>query len=508
MVESRRSQRRQRSLAGGIAALVALSPAVCSAETLLDAIRMAYETNPALKSQQAGLRATDETYVQARAGYGPQVGVNAEGSYDAARVDQPASLFSPATSANYRAGTGSATVSGTQPLYTTGAVRAQVEAAEANVSAGRQDLRQVEAQLLLNVITAYEDVRRDRETLNIVKTEIAALDREYRETKARGELGDLTRTDIAQSQARLVGAKAQLVLAQGQLNASNAEYLNVVGQNPGDLDPPPDLPGLPAGADDAFSIAEHDNPQLLSAVEAERAADAQVKQAKAAFGPTVSLQVSAGIAPVDAYIGNQYDRSATAAVVVSVPLFTSGLNSSKVREALESDNRAQYDIETAHRGVVQLVARNWDQLVSIRSAVILEQRQLDLQTTAVQGYRAEQKVGLRSTIDLLNAELELANDQIGLLQSRHDEYIAGATLLAVLGRLEARNIAPGAVIYDPNASANRVRGRYAPPWVGAVAAVDGIAAPSGNTPVSGGRGGSVAPTPRPSVSGAETVGDD
>ena len=490
-------------IGAAIAATLALSPAVCSAESLLDAIRMAYQTNPTLKSQQAQLRATDETYVQARAGYGPQVNLNGQVSYQTARIDQPASPLAPANSASFQGQTGAASLSVMQPLYTSGAVRSQVEAASANIAAGGQDLRQTEAQLLLNVITAYEDVRRDRETLRILAMEIDALDHEYQETKARGELGDLTRTDVAQSEARLFAARAQRVITQGQLNASNAAYLNVVGQNPGDLEPPPELPGLPATVDDAFTIADRDNPQLLAAKEAERAADAEVKQAKAAFGPTVSLQVSAGIAPVAAYIGGQYDRDVTALAVVSMPLFTSGLNSSKVREALENDNRAQYDVQTARRGVVQSVARSWDQLTSIRNAIALNEHQVELQAIALEGNQVEQKVGLRSTIDLLNAQLEMATDQIGLAQNRHDEYIAGATLLAALGRLEARYLTPGAPIYDPAVSANRVKDRDAPPWVGAVAAVDSVAAPSGNKPVA-----PAAAPAHPSVSGAEVVGDE
>jgi outer membrane protein len=490
--------------AASIAALLVFAPAICAAETLLDAIRMAYETNPSLQAQQAQQRATDETYVQARAGYGPQVSLNGQFGYQAARVDQLAGPFSPGTTARYQASTGSGTLSLAQPLYTFGAVRAQVETASANIAAGRQGLRQAEAQLLLGVITAYEDVRRDRESLRILQTEIDALDHEHQETKARVEAGDLTRTDDAQSEARLLAARAQLLAARGQLDSSNAAYVNLVGQNPGSLAPPPELPGMPSTADDAFAIAERDNPQLLGAMDSERAADAEVKQAKSAFGPTVSLQVNVGVAPVTTYAAGLYSRDVTAAAVVSMPLFTSGLNSSKVRQATENDNRAELDVFNARRTVVQLVARSWDQLVTNRGAISLDEREVEAQATAREGNQAEQQVGLRRTIDVLNAELELANAQIGLAQARHDAYVAGATLLAAMGRLEARNLMSGAPIYDPAVSAKRAMDRPMAPWVGAVATVDSIAAPSGNKSKPDPRG-PTAQAVRPSVAGAEVV---
>jgi outer membrane protein len=495
-------------LSGGAAAtaLMALIPAVGSAESLYDAITMAYETNPALHAQQAQLRSTDEGLVQAKAGYGPQASVSGQAGYNAYQVHQPAGPFSPATVGRYSASTATGTVTLAQPLFTSGAVRAQVDAASANVGAGRQTLRQAEAQLIVNVITAYEDVRRDRETIKVLNTEIDALTDEYKETKARSELGDLTKTDVSQSAARVAAARAQLIVAKGQLNASNAEYVAVVGQSPGELEPEPDLPGVPTTADDAFAAADQANPEVLAAIEAERAADARVRQAKSAFGPTVSLQVTAGATPYEPYIGGQYNEDLTIGLVFTQPLFTSGINSSKVREALDDDNKAQFDVDDARRGVVEQIAKSWDQFVSLRNAGDEQTRQLTLETTAVEGDRVEERAGLRSNIDLLNAELELANTQIGLIQNRHDAYVASANLLASMGRLELRRLRSAAKTYDPEAVAKRIGDPYAPPWTGVVAAIDSIGVPSGVRPVSFDTG---APQPvHPSVSGAEPVGVD
>ncbi len=482
------------------AALLACGPGVCSAESLSDAIRLAYETNPALRAKQAQLRAIDEGYVQARAGYGPQVSLTGQAAHVDAAVQQPASFFSPATTSALHADTGSADLSLTQPLYTAGQTRARVRGASASVLAGRESLRQAESQLLQNVITAYVDVRRDRESVQIIKDEIVALKGEFDETKAKGALGALSKTDVAQSEARLLSAEAQLNLAQGRLNASSAEYLNAVGQSPGELEPEPELAGVPDTVDQAFEAADHNNAELLAAIENERVARENVNQAKAAFGPTVSVRLDAAITPNAPYLPEQYDRSITAAVVFSQPLFTSGLNSSRVREALERDNSALLEIEATRRGLVQLVAQAWDQLVSTQSAIAIEDRQVDVEKVAVEGNRIEERVGLRSTIDMLNAELELANTRLALVQSRHDEYVAGAALLSAMGLLEARFLTPGVQAYSPEASFDRVKTLGAAPWESAVEVVDGIGAPNSPAPrVSSPEAGADRPADMPSL---------
>jgi outer membrane protein len=452
-----------------------LAPAGGRAASLYDSILLAYQTNPALRAQRAELRAVDEGYVQARAGLGPQVSFSGQGSYQGARVQQEASIFSRQADLNYRGAVGTGDLSIVQPLYTSGGTRAQVRGAAADVLAARQALRQSEAQLIQNVITAYMDVRRDREVLKILRDEIVNLTREFDETKAKGELGQLTRTDVAESEARLLSARAQLNLAQGRLNASNAEFLNAVGVSPADLDPEPALPGLPASVDQAFDAADQNNPKLLQAVETERAAREKVNQAKAAYGPTVSLRVDAAATPIEPYLP-QYDRSVTVAAVVNQPIFTSGANSSRVREAVARDNEALLDVETTRRQVVQAVSQAWSQLVSTRAAAVIETRQVEVERVAVEGNEVEERVGTRSTIELLNAELELANSRIEQVQSRHDEYVASAALLAAMGLLEARFITPGAQTYDPRASLNHVKGVDAPPWENAIEAIDSLGA--------------------------------
>lgn len=466
----------------GAGLVLSLLPRLAFGESLYDSLLLAYQTNPSLRAQEADLRATDESYVQARAGAGPQISLNGQYSYQSARVQQPGSFFSSPSTANFQGSNGSADLSLVQPLYAAGATDARIRTASDDILAGRQTLREAENQLLLNVVTAYVDVRQDRQSVQIINDEIANLKGEFDETKTKGDLGVLTKTDVAQAQERLLSAQAQLKIAMGNLSISNAEYLNVVGQNPGELDPEPDLAGLPATADEAFAAADANNPRLLEAIETERSARDKVRQAKAANGPTVSMKVDAAIEPYLPYLQRYYDQSVTAAVVVNQPLFSSGLNSSKVREALEQDNQAQLTVEATRRGVVQLVARAWDQLTASQDAATIEKQQLAVEQEAVDGNRAEERVGTRSTIDLLNAELELADTRRALVQAHHDQYVAEASLLSAMGLLEIRYLVPAAQRYDPGASLRHVETAHAVPWEGAIAAIDRIGEPAAPPP--------------------------
>ena len=457
-------------------------PSVGAAETLQDAIKLADQTNPDLRAQQAQLRATDEGLVQAKAGGGPQVAVQGQLAYEDASIQEPASLFSPAATSNFGTATGSIDLSVAQPLYSGGALAAQVHGAEASIFAGREAVRQAEAQLILNVITAYCDVRRDRATVGLVEDEIAFLRSASDEANARGRLGALSKTDVAQAQARLLVSQASLQQAQARLQQSNSEYLNVVGQSPGELAPQPALPGVPPNLDQAFDAALRNNAQLLQALDNEKVAREKVNQAKTAYRPTVSVRVDAEVIPTEPYLPHQYDRNVTGALVFSQPLYTSGANASKVRQAADLDAQAELQIESTRRQVVRLISDAWAQLGAAQRAADLEARQVDLEKTAVEGNRIEERAGLRTTIDLLNAEGELTSTEESLLQSRHDAYVASATLLAAMGILETGLVAPGAELYHPERSLERVTGIDAAAWEGAVVGFDGLAGPTTRAP--------------------------
>ena len=462
-----------------VGALLACVPSLCRAESLLDAIQMAYESNPALRAQRADLRAVNEGYVQARSHYGPQINLSGGVQYQNADVQFPASLFSPAATKPYQATTATADLSLVQPIYTAGRLKAGVDEASDNILTGRETLRAVEARLILNVIIAYMDVLRDRKTVRVIQLEIADLTTVSAEATQRGRLGQISRTDVAQAESRLLAAKAQLVQAQGRLGVSSSEYLASVGQNPGELEAEPELAGVPNTVDEAFDAADKNNAELMAAIQKERAARERINQAKAANGPTVSIKVDAAITPYAPYIPNQYDRSFAVQAVITQPLYTSGFNSSKIREAVENASSAQLTIESTRRGVVQLVSQAWDQFTSSHNALLVTTQQVKTEEIALEGNRMEERAGLRTTIDLLNAEAELANTRLSAIQSHHDEYVARAALLSAMGMLEIKYLASAAQRDDPVAPLRRVENRTAPKWEDAIGRVlDQVAAPS------------------------------
>ncbi len=267
--------------------LAAAGAQVAAAETLADAIALAYQTNPTLQAQRAQLRATDEEWVQAEAGLRPTVSVTGAYQYQHERISIPSGL-----SATVAGPTGNAVVTVNQPLYTGGQATAKVDAAQADILAGREGLRRTEISVLQSVVGAYLDVRRDLEQLAISQDNVNVLARQLEETTAKVNAGVLTRTDEAQSQARLAQARSQLATAQSALAQARAAYAAVVGQSPGELAPEPPIAGLlPPTVDAAFDAAERDNPQLRQAVYVEAG---QRRPPRAGEGPDAAHGLAAG----------------------------------------------------------------------------------------------------------------------------------------------------------------------------------------------------------------------
>ncbi len=456
-----------------------------SAETLSDAIALAYQTNPTLQGQRASQRALDESVVQARTGLRPTVNADANASFSDGDGDGNARRSS---------GVG---IDLSQPLYTGGRVSSAISAAEADVLSGQQGLRGVEAQVLQTVVTAYVDVQRDQERLRISTENVAVLQRQLDEAKARFEVGEITRTDVAQSEARLAGAKSSLSASQAQLAISRASYAAVVGQNPGDLAAVPALDNLlPKSVEEAFAAAEENNSSVLSAEYAEQASRARVAAARAARRPTISAGANVGwdaTTAGDAFgngRGGQFDdysRSVSGNVTVRMPIFTGGLTSSQIRSAQEKNNADRLAIEGARREALRSVSQAWNGLLGARANLISNEEQVRSGRIAFEGVRQEAQVGLRTTLDVLNAEQELRNAELALVNAKRDEYVAAAGLLSAMGKLEAKYLTPEVAQYDATANAKKVKGAIGwVPWEPAVELVDRAGAPPiGKAPADG-----------------------
>ena len=467
------------------AACVAAVSGPAAAETLAEAIALAYQTNPTLRAQRAQARVLDEAVVQAQTGYAPQVSA----SVNAGLVDSLDGV--PGLTGERDTGTDSlsAQLTVNQSVYTGGRTAAAIQGARADVLSGREQLRSVEANILLNVIQAYVDIRRDQEALRIRAENLAVLRRQLEESQARFEVGEITRTDVAQSELRLALSEANLSGAQAALANSRARYASIVGQNPGELAPEPVLPTLPPTVDEAYAIAEAENPSIRAAEFAERAARARTRTARAQSSPSVSLQGSATASqsPIGLDIfGDGRDEvrdEFRLGVGTSVPIFTGGLNASRVRQSLERENAARFQIDEARRNVLNTVAQAWNGLAAARASVISNQEQVRAAGVAYEGVQAEAQVGLRTTLDVLNAQQELRNAQLLLVGARRDAYVAEAQVLSAMGRLQAPNLISGVPIYDPSYTVQRRGLREGQlPYEPLLERLDSIGAPSFERP--------------------------
>lgn len=458
------------------------------AETLQDAIALAYRTNPNLLAQRANQRALDETVVQARSGLRPTIGASA--GVDYTRSDFPAvtqfvdtnndgipdTQVTTSSSETQGANVG---VSVSQNVWTAGRTSRAIDQARASVLAGRENLREIEQSVMLSVIQAYVNVTRDMEILRIRQENLTVLQRQLEETSARFEVGEITRTDVAQAEASQAQSEADLANAQAQLSTSRAAYAAVVGQSPADLEAAPVLPEVPSDFDVAIETALQRNPAVLAATYQLQSAEAAVAAARSEYLPSVRATASYGGSTNDlGDLGELADRrSFTAGATLSVPLFTGGLNRSRVAQALERANAAQIGIVGERRTVLQNVSSAYAQVLSTRATVAAGTEAVRAASVAAEGVRQEAQVGLRTTLDVLNQELALRNAQTAVASARAAEYVARASLLAAMGQLEGPTLNPTIEAYDPAANYDEVKERGGLPWDGVIETLDRVASP-------------------------------
>ena len=273
----------------------------------------------------------------------------------------------------------------------------------------------------------------------------------------RFEVGEITRTDVAQAEARLSGAQAQLAAAQAQLAASRANYAQIVGITPTGLADPDSLPELPESLADAAETALEINPQILSARYGEIAASKGVQIARANRRPDVSLSASAG-ENRDADFSGDVQGSATVRAQLSIPLFTGGLNASRVREALAAEDQARLQVAQARRVVTEEVTTAWNNLLAARAVIESSREAVRANEIAFEGVEQEAFVGLRTTLDVLDAEQELLNSRLELVRAERDLYVASYNLLQTMGVLDVARLALPVEAYDPESDFTRELG--------------------------------------------------
>ena len=461
---------RAATLAFGLA--VGLS-ARARAETLADAIAAAYATNPNLVSQRSQLQATDETYVQALAGFRPVINGSTVATYS--RQGSPAFSGGRMTS---ETNSGSIGLSISQPLYTGGRVTAQVQTASAEILAGREQLRNVEQSVIFAAVQAYADVTRDRAALDVQLASLREVASATDEIRARYEAGATTIVDLTQAQTQVEASRALVESARAQLDVSVAEYVAAVGHSPGTLAPLVTLPGAPASVDAAFDIAQAENPLVTTAQFNEAQAQAQVRAARAERRPSVSLTGSVGYsAPLVPFDHRNYDSSMELSATLTQPIYTGGVTLSRIRQTTALASSARTQVEVARRSVVQAVSQAWSQRRAAASNLISARAETQAAQATFDGMRVEYRAGLRQTLDVLIAQETLRSARLELLQAERDDAVQAAALLQAVGYLEERRLIVNEPLYDPVRHFTQVKGQGAEPLEVVPKLLDHIGAP-------------------------------
>jgi outer membrane protein len=446
-----------------ISAAILAVPTAVQAETLREALVAAYKNNPDLASARATQRATDENVPIARAQglpslqgsviYSHTIEKLAYGVYDF----YPTDTFQANTSLN-------------APLYAGGGVRSAIEAAKLRVKQGQATLRSTEISVFSSVVAAYLDVTLNAAIVALDRNNVKVLEVNLKATSDRFEIGDVTRTDVAQSNSRLAQGRATLRTAESNLIAAREHYIQVVGHAPGTLDPPPAIIGLPTAPDEAVEFALDTNPDLVAARLATKAAAKDVRTADASRLPKVALVGSTGYTnyfgtlPAQAVELGTLPHTGTAQIGVqaTIPLYQGGLPSAQIRQAQANEGAADEHEISVEREVIATVRADYASWKAANDAIALNQTAVDAATLSLEGVRAENTVGNRTILDILNAEQELVNAQVNLVTAKRNAYVAGFNLLAAMGKAQAKDLALdedlGSALYDPQAHYDRDAG--------------------------------------------------
>ena len=446
----RRQAMKSLLLSGTLAAALALGAGgLARAETLSDALVKAYQTSPLLESNRAALRGRDENVPQAGSARRPQVSLGVDANVQST-VEDPADQLN-----NFQAALNVSLL-----VFDNGQTKAAVESARNQVAAGRADLKNVEQQVLFNAVQSYVDVLRDQEFIRLASNDVDRLTETLSATQNRFDVGEVTRTDVSQSQSRLSASRSTLAAAEGQLEISRQAYRQAVGTLPGNLEKAPPLPALAKTLDEATAIGIQRNPLIISAQFAERSAVYDFDRAMAAKGLQVGLNASGGVerdnnTPDGSYDGNTF---AQAGISASIPLYTGGRNDSLVRQAQNLLDQRRFELQDTGRSVTQAVAQAWTQLDVARASIIARREQAEAARIAAEGVAEEARLGARSTLDVLDADQERLQAEAQIVQALRDEYVAGYALLQSMGLLTVEHLKLGIETYDPDVYFKQVRG--------------------------------------------------
>lgn len=426
-------------LAGVFAVFAVTAPA--AGQSLADALVAAYRTSNLLDQNRAVLRAADEDVAQAVASLRPVINFVAQ-----ARASD--------TSTRARTLSASIDLTAELTLYDFGRGKLAQEAAKASVMATRQALLNIEQRVLLDAVSAFMDVRSATDSVLLSQSTLRVAQQELRAAQERLALGEVTRTDVSLAEARVAAARSALAAAEGQLSVARESYKLVTGAHPGQLRQPPALPRTASSLQAAQDIARHGHPSIRQAQFEVTASELNAERVGAQRLGTLSGSLSVGRESLNpggdstsGSIGLRYSRT----------LYDGGRESAGYRQALARRDAARAGLHQTVAQVLQNVAVQWANIEVAQARIAASQQQVRAAQSAFEGTREEARLGARTTLDVLNAENDLADARTALLQAQSSLQVTHYALLSAMGLLTVEHLKLGIATYDPEAYYNAVR---------------------------------------------------
>ncbi len=426
------------------------------AETISSAMAAAYSSNPTLNAQRAATRVADENLPLAKSGYRPIITGSAD--YGISRSVSSGPTFGTSRT-NLRPGGFGVTIS--QALFRGFRTANSVKAAEAGIRASRETLRNTEQNVLFDAASAYMDVILARQIVGIRKKNLSFLNEQARAAKARLDVGEGTRTDVAQANARLALARSQLSIASAQVKSSSAVFKQVIGHAPGKLKMPGSIARLyPRSLNNAFSIAFAEHPALKATGYLVDAAEFNVKVSEGALLPTLSLEGSAS-RRYNPSTSVDTSNSASLTARLTIPIYQGGAASATIRQNKETLGQRRIEVDVSRQQVRAAVVSAWSQTISAKAATLANSQQVRAANLALAGVIEERNVGQRTTLDVLNAQSDVLTARESLVNSRRTEMVAGYALLSAIGRLNSKRLSLRVARYKPKEHYNAVKDKWA-----------------------------------------------
>jgi outer membrane protein len=440
--------------------LLALAgPTPALADTIEAALVRAYQNNPQLNAQRAQVRSTDENVPQALSGYRPRVALTANGGYQYQdTLSSPGPGNTPINGPSVPRSVG---VTVTQTLYNGNITGNRTRAAESQVSGSREALRSLDQSVLLQGASIYMDYLRDAATLEVQRSNVRVLEQTLKQTRDRFNVGEVTRTDVAQSEAQLAAGKTQALTAEANLTTTRANFRRIIGNEPTNLAPGSPVDRfLPASLAGAVELGLIEHPNVTAAMFGIDVNFLQVKVAEGALLPTIALQVGATQGNEQSLI--QY-RSFNASAIAQAnwQLYDGGNTYSLIRQSKENLAQQRLNLETTRDQTRATVVQWWGSLQAGKAQVQSAQAQVTASEIALNGVREEAKAGQRTTLDVLNAQQALVNARVALVTAQHDRVVASYQVLAAIGRLSPQVLGLATTVYDPTVHYHQVRDSWA-----------------------------------------------